>query len=52
MTRIADARAFPAEYEERLLDRLVAGRPNLEIWRVSDLLEAEVLDRSLREPLL
>jgi hypothetical protein len=52
MTRIADARSFPPEYEERLLDRIVAGRPDLEIWRVSDLLEAEVLDRSLREPLL
>jgi hypothetical protein len=52
MTRIADARAFPPEHEERLLDRIVLGRPDLEIWRVSDLLEAEVLDRSLREPLL
>jgi hypothetical protein len=51
MTRIADARAFPPEHEERLLDRIVAARPDLEIWRVSDLLEAEVLDRSLREPL-
>ena len=52
LTRIADARAFPPEHEERLLDRLIAGRPDLEIWRVSDLLEAEVLDRSQREPLL
>jgi hypothetical protein len=52
LTRIADARAFPPEHEEKLLDRIVAERPGIEIWRVSDLLEAEFLDRSQREPLL
>lgn len=44
LTRIADARAFSPDYEERLLDRIAAIKTMVEIWRTSDLLEAEVLN--------